>query len=169
LHVEDALLYEPITVPCPDRLPSGEIFAAQLRFLTQQGCTHRIELQASGPNDIILDQIYTGVHSMMRLGSLEFPTYSDMHFDLDLDEENRDIRVQYARLPFRLIMPGNRSRYPGRPLSIDAENSWRRYTFAAFSKVAKRVDHPSGQVGVILLCTPSPPAYYLYLMFPSRS
>ncbi|KAG1803381.1 hypothetical protein EV424DRAFT_1351520 [Suillus variegatus] len=34
----------------------------------------------------------------------------------------------------------------------NTENSWWRYTFAALSKLAKRVDHPSGQVGVLLLC-----------------
>ncbi|KAG2126900.1 hypothetical protein DEU56DRAFT_758730 [Suillus clintonianus] len=151
-HVEDTLLYEPITIPCPDRLPSGETFASQLQFLSQQHCTYRLELHASSPNDVILDQVYTGVHNMMELGSLEFPTYSDMAFDLDQDEENRNIRVQYARLPFRLLMPGNRSRYPGRPLSVDTENSWRQYTFSALRKLAKRVDHPSGQVGVLLLC-----------------
>ncbi|KAG1845060.1 hypothetical protein C8R48DRAFT_780068 [Suillus tomentosus] len=88
----------------------------------------------------------------MNHGSLQFPTYSDMNFDLDVGEENRDIRIQYARLPFRLLVPGNRSKY-GRALNVDCEDSWHHYLFSSLSKLAKCMDHPSGfGTGILLLC-----------------
>lgn len=155
-HIQDGLsIFDEsadINITCPDRLPCGEAFAAQLRLFSQYHCTRRIELHVSNPNELVIDQIYQGVHTMMNAGSLQFPTYSDMNFDLDVDEENRDIRIQYARLPFRLLVPGNRSKY-GRALNVDCEDSWHRYSFSSLSKLAKRVDHPSGfGTGILLLC-----------------
>jgi hypothetical protein len=90
---------------------------------------------------------------MMQLGSLDFPSYSDMHFDLAPTEENREIRIQYARLPYRLLVPGNCSKNPGRTLSIDSQDSWHRYTFAAVSRLAKKLDHPSSStMGILFFC-----------------
>ncbi|KIK36681.1 hypothetical protein CY34DRAFT_109435 [Suillus luteus UH-Slu-Lm8-n1] len=155
-HIQDGLsIFDKsadINITCPDRLPCGKAFAAQLRLFSQYHCTRRIELHVANPNELVIDQIYQGVHTMMNAGSLQFPTYSDMNFDLDVGEENRDIRIQYARLPFQLLVPGNHSKY-GRALNVDCEDSWHCYSFSSLSKLAKHVDHPSCfGTGILLLC-----------------
>lgn len=55
---------------------------------------------------------------MMQEGSLEFPPYQDLSFDLPASEENRENRVQYARLPFRLLKPGNHSKASTRTFTL---------------------------------------------------
>ena len=91
---------------------------------------------------------------MIVQGHVELPSNPDASFDLPSTEPNRDFRIQYQQLPFRVLSPGNRSAY-GRTINPDNEgDSWSRFQFSAFKKLVMRIPHPAlaTKGGVLLIC-----------------
>ena len=91
---------------------------------------------------------------MIVHGHVELPPNADAHFDLPSTEPNRDFRISYQHLPFRLLSAGNRSAY-GRSINPDTDgDSWCRFQFSAFKKLIMHIPHPAlaNKGGVILIC-----------------
>lgn len=86
----------------------GEQLASDLNFLEQQGLTKIINLRAVGALANVMDQIVDGFDEMVQQGRYRYPNTPESSYMLDLndDEPNRELRLQYARLPFRILKLG---------------------------------------------------------------
>ena len=103
----------------PRRIHVGERLAQDLLGLQDLGLVHRVTLSASSRNEIIMDQVYNSVLAMSTSRNIQFPPEPESSFDLDASAPNHEIRIQFQRLPFRLLKIGYQMP-KGHYLSFDA-------------------------------------------------
>lgn len=129
--------------PYDFRFHHGEQLQKQFQHLAKYGCSTHVTIEATGSESWILPDVYRAIHEMIVQGRVELPSNPDTNFDPPSTEPNRDYRVQYQRLPFRVLSAGNRSAY-GRTINPDTEgDSWSRFQFFAFKKLVMRIPHPA--------------------------
>ncbi|KAG1724819.1 uncharacterized protein EDB91DRAFT_1255060 [Suillus paluster] len=126
-------IFEDTYLHFPRRIHVGERLASDLNGLQDFGLVHRITLTASSRNEIIMNQ-------------------PECSFDLDASAPNREFRIQFQHLPFRLLKIGYQMP-KGHYLSFDTTETWQDYTFHALSKRVNRIQHPTNpNVGLLIIC-----------------
>ncbi|KAG2108385.1 uncharacterized protein F5147DRAFT_652765 [Suillus discolor] len=132
-------IFEDTYLCFPRCIHVGERLASDLNGLQDFGLVHCITLTASSRNEIIMNQVY-------------FPPEPECSFDLDASAPNREFRIQFQHLPFRLLkisyqMP------KGHYLSFNATETWQDYAFHALSKCVNQIQHPTDpNVGLLIIC-----------------
>jgi hypothetical protein len=110
-------------------------------------------LTESSRNEIIMNQVYNSVLAISMSHNIQFPPEPECSFDLDASVPNREFRIQFQHLPFRLLKIGYQMP-KGHYLSFDATETWQDYTFHALSKHVNQIQHPTDpNVGLLIICT----------------
>lgn len=136
------------------RMRAGEALAADLRFLAKHGLNRQVTLIVQRPQDYLLDQIADAVRDMAVDAKLAFPAWQPEALDLDGDNTNREMRIQFHELPFRFVLPGNANASLGqRYIRIDHSFSFQSLQFSIFQKRCSRVTNPADPtVGLLYIC-----------------
>jgi hypothetical protein len=97
--------------------------------------------------------VYNSVLAISMSHNIQFPPEPECSFDLDASVPNREFRIQFQHLPFRLLKIGYQMP-KGHYLSFDATETWQDYTFHALSKHVNQIQHPTDpNVGLLIICT----------------
>jgi hypothetical protein len=135
------------------RIQSGETLARALALLRSWGCSCRVELKTTKPDDLVMDQIYSAVHSMVDKGLLMFPPPQLPTIELGPEEPNRELRIQFHNLPFRVLKVGNKTAN-GQHIMVEHDFAYHDFQHAKIAKRSERIKNPSDpSTGILLICT----------------
>lgn len=127
-----------------------------LKFLKGHGLASTVELKCKRADESLLPQILEHFNLMVKAGPFIFPTVPDSDLLLSEDEPNHDLRLQFARLPFRVVRIGNASIRGTPALSVDHTTTFLSFTYhnlsIRFSR--KTVKHPTDNSihGLFFIC-----------------
>lgn len=129
-----------------------------LKYLKGHGLASTVELKCKCAEESLLSQVLDHFNSMVNTGPFQFPTIPDTEITLSLgeDEPNRDLRLLFSQLPFRIIRIGNASARGTPSLSVDHTVTFSSFTYHNFSShfTRKTVKHPTDSSihGLFFIC-----------------
>jgi len=136
----------------PSRTHVGEKLAADLNYMREKGCLERIILTGNGKRNSVMQQIYESVVGMVAKNHLQFPPSIPDILELGPTEPNREIRLQFANLPFRILKPGNFT-MKGHYLSHMHDAAYHDMEYGKITKLSTKVKNPiDADIGIIFIC-----------------
>jgi len=93
----------------PYQIHAGERLTADLTHLHEYGYTCYFDLTTTNPDNLVMDQLFSAVHTMTYEGSLEFPPFQPEPLDLGPNELNWELQILFNCLPFQILKTGNKT------------------------------------------------------------
>lgn len=122
------------------------------------GLASTVELKCKRAEESLLSQILDHFNSMISAGPFRFPGMPDAEITLSLGDEepNRDLRLLFAQLPFRMVRVGNASARGTPSLSVDHAVTFSSFTYQNLLShfTRKTVKHPTDNSihGLLFIC-----------------